>query len=186
MFNLAVTQMACLLRGQASPLIGGEYNTAFLERRFLRNKADTQHYNDMVDMHNAVVADADQAQEPKARDTLIKLKWSLQVWIHNVEAYYTTFKWKLEQPVANFNPRTLKSSNKGYFFEPASSTEGLPVCEYSLDTKRVFFPQSNDYRGQIGTVLFKMDVDEDGKVSNAVPLSSVPEERLFYVDGYVG
>jgi hypothetical protein len=144
---------------------------------FLADKEDTHHYNNMVDLHDAVVTDSDQMQDERVRAGLVSLKWLLHAWIKNVEALYTVYDWKLSKPVTGFQPRSLKSSEKGNFYEQSGAAEVLPVCRYSLDTKRLFFPQSDAYRDQIGTVIFKMDVDANGKVTNAVPLSAVPEQR---------
>lgn len=156
---------------------------------YLGNREDVKQYEAMVKLHNEIVADADKIQDDSDRVGVTQLKWRLQTWIANADALYTQFDYKMENPPVSFRSHSLMSSENGYFFEAVDATqnegsENLPVCEYFLDTRKVFFPQSNDYQGQVGTVLFKMDVDKKGKVSNALALSSVPEDRYSMMMGF--
>ena len=50
------------------------------------------------------------------------------------------------------------------------------MCEYILDTRKVFFfPTSDQYAGEIATVIFKANVDEDGGLTEGRALVAVPE-----------
>lgn len=155
---------------------------------YVANKGDANAYANLVEAHNKLVTDIDATNDANMRTELLRQKWSLHAWIANAEAMHTTYVSKLENPVGSFSPKPLKKSEKGYFFENLdadSAAKELPQCEYVVDMRRLrFLPQSEEYRNQIGTVLFKMDVDEKGKVSNAFPLASVPEDRYTMMAGF--
>lgn len=156
--------------------------------QYLMNKGDASAYDNMVELHNNLVTDIDAVEDANLRAELIKLKWNLHAWIANAEEMHTTYSAKLENPVGHFLRKPLKKSEKGYFFEDlqeSNSADDLPVCQYVIDMRRLrFLPQSEEYRNQVGTVLFKMDVDAKGKISNAVPLASVPEDRYAMMAGF--
>jgi hypothetical protein len=114
--------------------------------------------------------------EGKVTSGLYALAWQLLGWIRNAESLYTTYSHKLENSPTGFQPLKLRSSKRGYFFEKSNEDAALPMCEYSLDTRRVFFfPTSDQHAGDIATVIFKANVDEDGGLTEARALVAVPE-----------
>ncbi len=109
------------------------------------------------------------------------LAWQLLGWIRNAESLYTTYSHKLENPPTGFQPLKLRSSKRGYFFEKSNEDAALPMCEYSLDTRRVFFfPTSDKYAGDVATVIFKANVDEDGGLTEGGALVAVPESTFQF------
>ena len=114
--------------------------------------------------------------EGKVTSELYPLAWQLRGWIRNAESLYTTYLHKLENPPTDFEPLKLRSSERGYFFEKSNEEAALPMCEYVVDTRKVFFfPTSDQYDGDIATVIFKANVDEDGGLTEGMALVTVPE-----------
>lgn len=114
--------------------------------------------------------------EGKVPSELYVLAWQLRGWIRNAEDLYTTYSRKLENPPAGFQPLPLRPSERGYFFEKSNEDAALPMCEYVPDTRRVFFfPTSDQYAGDIATVIFKANVDEEGGLTEGRALVAVPE-----------
>ena len=120
--------------------------------------------------------------EGKVTSGLYALAWQLRGWISNAESLYTTYSGKLENSPTGFQPLKLRSSKRGYFFEKSNEDAALPMCEYSLDTRRVFFfPRSDQYAGDIATVIFKANVDEDGGLTEGRALVAVPESTWQFM-----
>lgn len=114
--------------------------------------------------------------EGKITSGLYALAWQLRGWIRNAESLYTTYSRKLENSPTGFQPLKLRSSERSYFFEKSNEDAALPMCEYILDTRKVFFfPTSDQYAGEIATVIFKANVDEDGGLTEGRALVAVPE-----------
>jgi hypothetical protein len=119
--------------------------------------------------------------EGKVTSGLYALAWQLRGWIRNAESLYTTYSRKLENSPTGFQPLKLRSSEQSYFFEKSNEDAALPMCEYIVDTRRVFsFPTSDQYAGDIATVILKANVDEDGGLSEAWALVAVPDPSFQF------
>lgn len=118
--------------------------------------------------------------EGKVTSGLYPLAWQLRGWIRNAESLYTTYQRKLEKPPADFQPLKLRESERGYFFEQSNSESALPMCEYLPDTRRVFFPPSAQFEGDVATVIIKANVDEDGGLSESWALVAVPDPSFQF------
>ena len=135
-------------------------------------------YDQFVDLHNAIVADVDRVEDDGTREALISLKWLADAWSQSAWTYLDNDNPQLGSHIDRVKPRELAGSTKGYFYRVTTAADNpLPPCETRLDWT-VYYPPSAAYNQLIGTVIIKMDFDEDGRVEKHSLLASVPADSF--------
>lgn len=138
--------------------------------------SDTQRsqYHTMSDLHDAIVVDIDRSEPGKQRDELVALKFQAQAW---AQAIYATY--------LSYNPggisRLQQGGRKRELKEPAvemfSNHEQRVVhnpCDVELVARTLRYPKVATFHGMIGSVITRLQFDEDGKVTHSELLASVP------------
>lgn len=140
---------------------------------FITSRSDSS-YVRFGEVHNAIVADVDSEIDESQRQALIPLKWIAQAWAFAAASYFNSLDARAgtEDDYEGPNP-VIESSKFGHFYENANVGSDLPLCDFQLEG-RVNYPSSAVWRGLVGAVIFKMDVDERGRGSNVSILASVP------------
>lgn len=135
---------------------------------FMRGRGKND-YVRVVDLHDAVVDALDVATTPDRQARLRDLKFMLQAWSNALEMYFDSS----ELTRRTFKARELKTPQHTLFPE---STPREIRCLYDFDRGRIKYPTSALYRGLIGAVVLKLDIDNEGRISKPEVLASVPAE----------
>lgn len=134
-------------------------------------------YDQIVDLHDAIVIDVDSMQDSRQRKKLIELKWVANAWANSIVAFYQSYYSQTgSQLNTEIKPRDLRGSEYGHFYELVGTTDSLFPCEATLDTGKLHYPHSVAFKGNVGSVIVKMDFDEKGKGSEATLLATVPTQ----------
>lgn len=142
--------------------------------RFM-GKRDKGTYLAIADSHDAIVDALDAATNAAQRGELIKLKFLMQAWTISVEAYLLAEDRFEKNVVKRFQGRSLKTPANAIFPE---STPPQHRCKSEFLKGNLRYPRSAAFKGLVGTVILKMDVDNEGRISNPEVLASVPEEQF--------
>ena len=129
-------------------------------------------YSEIADAHDAVVDALDIATNAADRAELIGLKFNLQAWAYSVQTYFDVSQQTGSNIPRQVRDRKLKEPAAALF--PESTPEEMR-CESEFDKGQLRYPSSELYKGLIGTVIVKMDVDHEGKISNPEVLAAVPD-----------
>ena len=150
---------------------------------FLVNR-DGKMYDQMVDLHDAIVIDVDSMQDSGQREKLIRLKWVAHAWANSIVALFQSYYSQTGSQInTEIKPRALRQSEYGHFYE-FSKTEitGIkdfrPLCDVTFDNGKLRYPHSEEFRGTVGSVIVKMNFDEKGKGSEATLLAVVPTSHF--------
>ena len=133
-------------------------------------KRDKSAYAPIADAHDAVVDALDASIYPAQREQLIELKFQLAAWA-NSAGEYLAFVEKVEKNKTLDRSRRLKTPARAIFPE---TTPAEDRCKTDFDKGNLRYPRSAEFKGLIGTVIVKVDVDHEGYISNAKVLASVP------------
>lgn len=125
----------------------------------------------IADVHDAVVDALDASSSASVRTQLRDLKFILQAWAYSVEAYFASAEQIGSNIPKRVRDRELKEPAQELF---AESTPREQRCSTEFDKGRIKYPESALYRGLIGTVILKIDVDHQGRITNPSVLASVP------------
>ena len=125
----------------------------------------------IADVHDAVVDALDAATNQTDRTQLRELKFTLQAWALSVQAYFAAAETIGTNIPKRVSDRELKVPAHALFPE---STPRDQICTTTFDKGRIKYPNSAVYRGLIGTVILKIDVDHEGRITNPSVLASVP------------
>lgn len=147
-------------------------------------KRDGKMYDQMVDLHDAIVVDVDSTQDSGQREKLIRLKWVAHAWANSIEALFQSYYSQTGSQInTDIKPRALRQSEYGYFYEFSNiQTTGItdfrPPCEVTFDDGKLRYPHSEAFRGTVGSVIVKMNFDDKGKGSEATLLAVVPTNHF--------
>jgi hypothetical protein len=138
------------------------------------DKAD---YERIVDAHDAVVARIDAALDPRKRLAFAPLKYQLQAWASSVEEYFRASPQtgsnipvrlsvrELAKPESAIFPDSVLTGGHCRYVEPSS----WPTLQY---------PQAAAFRGMVGAVVVKVDIDAAGVPNTWEILAAVPVRKF--------
>ena len=132
----------------------------------------TQDYAEIVDAHDAVIDAIDVATNAADRAELIKLKFHLNAWAYSVQSYFDASQQTGSNIPRQVRDRELKKPATALF--PETTPEEI-ACKMEINTGQVRYPDSQLFQGMVGTVILKLDVDHEGRISKPEVLASVPE-----------
>lgn len=137
-------------------------------------------YDQFVDLHDIIVADVDQSEDPYQREGLIAVKWIAHAWTDSLLAYFRSTNNETSSNIPrDVRERPLARSKLGHFYENSASDDPRPFCTLrEIDFGNLRYPSSAAFQGLVGSVILKMDFDERGRGSNAVVLASIPSEQF--------
>lgn len=145
-----------------------------LAAAFLFNPRRSDTYDDMVDMHNAIVDSMDSDSNREQREELLEIKWMAQAWANSMEVLHTSYYPKTGSLIdRSIKSKELKESKYGYF-KSGSTGDNQVLCDVEFNADKLRYPSLAAFKGMVGTVITKMDFDEKGQVTDADLLASVP------------
>lgn len=131
-----------------------------------------QDYIEIADAHDAVVDALDKTTNAADRAELIRLKFSLQAWAYSVQNYFEVSQQTGSNIPRQVRDRDLKEPAAALF--PESTPEAM-LCKREFDKGSLRYPASELYKGLIGTVIVKLDIDREGRISNPEVLAAAPD-----------
>jgi TonB family protein len=134
---------------------------------------DKDDYDKIVDTHDAIIDAIDAATDPKRRETLVSLSFTVEAWGFSVFSYLNSTEQIGSNVPVKVKMRDLKRPKYAYFPAEAPSAE-FNECPLSLDTTALHYPSSAAFRGMVGSVIMKFDVDAEGRITKSEVLGSVP------------
>ncbi|HEX5005927.1 MAG TPA: TonB family protein [Hyphomonadaceae bacterium] len=150
----------------------------FLQGRNRVTKGRNDYYDRMVDVHNAIVGDLNDAKSEGDRRLLWPLKWQAQAWSMAMWSYLTS---SYEQVGSNISTkvqeRPLAHPVRAQYPEDPASVH-LPLCDGRFEGKKLSYPASKAYSGIVGGVIARMEVAANGKVTDVELLAAVPSESF--------
>ena len=144
---------------------------AFLSRR------DKDDYDTMVDAHDAIIEAVDTATDPKRRAALVTLSFTARAWAHSILSALNTSSQTGSLIPIKAKYREMRYPERGYFDSDGSSSPGN-ACDIEVNTNAFTYPRSALYKGMVGTVLMRFDLDEEGRVVDAETLAAVPARQF--------
>ena len=144
-----------------------------------RNRA----YFAMADAHDAVSADINRFSDPAVRKQLWPLKWASEAWAYAMEAYLESSDRQVGSHISSrLKPRDLVQPDYEQYPED-EATRSLRVCEGGFQGRKLTYPSSKAFDGQVGSVIARMETDASGKVTDVEVLAAVPAE--VFAEGVV-
>lgn len=134
---------------------------------------DKEDYDQIVDTHDAIIDAIDAATDPKRREALVSLSFTVQAWSYSVYSYLNSTQQIGSNVPVKVKRRDLKTPKYAYFPAEAPSAE-FNECPLSLDATALHYPSSAAFRGMVGSVIMKFDVDTEGRITKSEVLGSVP------------
>ncbi|RYE01210.1 MAG: TonB family protein [Sphingomonadales bacterium] len=127
----------------------------------------------IADAHDAIIDALNVTSDPAQRDDLIDLKFFLQAWAHSAEAYLYAAGQISAVSAQRFESRELKTPDHAIF--PISTSADIR-CDMDFEKNTLKYPRSAAFQGLVGTVIVKMDVNHEGRITQSQVLASVPAE----------
>ena len=126
----------------------------------------------MEAVYVAIVTDIDAATEPHIREALGRDMYEAGAWLDAIQTSVSPFSQQTGSniPVA-VRRHVLKQPGNAIFVDNASP---LPVCERRFDLGGFQYPTAAEYRGMVGAVTMKFGTNDQGLVTKAEVLGSVP------------
>ena len=143
----------------------------FLSRR------DKDDYERMVDTHDAIIDAIDAATDPKHRAALVKLSFTARAWALSILSALDTSSQTGSLIPVKAKYREMRNPERGYFDSDRSLSQGL-ACDIEVNTNAFTYPRSALFKGMVGAVLMRFDIDEEGRVVDAEPLAAVPARQF--------
>lgn len=135
-----------------------------------RDKGD---YDVIMDTHDAIIDAIDTATDPKRREALVTLSFTVQAWGHSIWTYFSSAEQIGSNIPVKAKQRPFREPKYAYF--PAEiPSAALNACPVDLDTSALRYPSSASFKGMVGTVIMKFDLDSEGRVTKSEVLSAVP------------
>ncbi|MDP1932386.1 MAG: energy transducer TonB [Gammaproteobacteria bacterium] len=140
-------------------------------------RRDYRQYNAFVDLHNEIVSDVDATSDISQREHLIPLKWVAHAWINSIWAYLES---GYRQTGSNIDGRLrqgelARSFSSAFYESNVDPTDTRTLCEVRFSDGNLRYPVSTRYKGLVGSVIVKVDFDEDGRASNPIILAAIPD-----------
>lgn len=154
--------------------------SVYVAAGFLKGR-QRQDYADIADAHDAVIDAIDVTTGAADRKELISLKYNLEAWSNSVQTYFG-----VQQQTGTLIPRgvryrDLKTPATALFPE---ATPPEMSCKREFEQGQIRYPESALYRGMIGTVILKLNVDHEGRITKPEVLASVPDAG--FADALIG
>ncbi len=131
-------------------------------------------YDLMVDVHNSIVADVDQASNEKAREALGREMYHSGAWANAIWAYVRSFATQTGSNIpVGVSEKNLDNPKSAIF---PDIPDPRPICQGRIDLDNFPYPGIAEFRGVPGAVTLKLDMDDSGAVTHAEALASVPAD----------
>lgn len=134
---------------------------------------DKDDYDRIVDTHDAVIAAID-AADPARRIAFAPLKYQLEAWAISTALYFKAADQIGSNIPIRVKERKLKIPAQPIFAE--ESTE--KVCKGDPQWPDMQYPQAAAYRGMIGTVVLRIEIDAQGRPVSSETLAAVPARHF--------
>lgn len=145
--------------------------SVYVTAGFLKGR-QRQDYNEIADAHDAVIDAINVSTSATDRAELISMKYNLQAWANSVRLYFGVQQQTGSLISKQVRDRDLKEPATALF--PTATPPDL-ACKKEFDPGEVRYPTSELYRGMIGTVILKVNVDYEGRITQPEVLASVPD-----------
>jgi TonB family protein len=156
---------------------------AFMVERLGDSTQRNRAYFIMADTHDAIVGDINLFTDHAVRQQLWSLKWATEAWAYAMESYLDSSDRQVGSNISTkLKPRDLVQASVVQHPEE-EATRSIPVCDGAFQGKKVTYPPSKAFKGQVGSVIARMETDATGKVVNVEVLAAVPAEA--FADGVV-
>jgi hypothetical protein len=137
-----------------------------------RNRA----YFLIADTHDALSGDINRIDDPAVLKQLWPLKWTSEAWAYAMESYLGSSDRQVGSIISSeLKPRKLVQPDYAQYPEDGAM-RSLPVCDGDFQGRKIVYPPSKAYQGQVGSVIARMETDTSGKVVNVEVLAAVPGE----------
>ncbi|HEV7689915.1 MAG TPA: TonB family protein [Hyphomonadaceae bacterium] len=144
-----------------------------------RNRA----YFIMADTHDALSGDINRIEDQAVLKQLWPLKWTSEAWAYAMESYLGSSDRQVGSFISSeLKPRRLVQPDYAQYPE-SEATRSLPVCDGEFQGRKVTYPSSKAFQGQVGSVIARMETDASGKVTDVEVLASVPGQ--VFAEGVV-
>lgn len=138
--------------------------------KYMRTK-DQFAYFGTVDLVNAMAADMDAAPTEDEAMRLAPTYWEARAWAQSMDTHLRERKAPLDRVAALAYPRRYQ---KIYQDRPDRAT-----CPTRIEfTRTPQYPSGSKYKGFVGAVIVKVDIDEKGLASNPLVLAAIPEQQF--------
>jgi TonB family protein len=160
---------------------------AFLDRKrrfelfgqaafYMRTK-DRDAHAGMVGVTNALARDIDAALDDAAAAKLAPVYWEARAWSQSMAAHLESRRVPLSQIVPGKPDWEALIGPKRASLPQLRP--GTGDCPTKLElTRKPDYPASAQFKGFVGSVILKVDVDDKGMVSNATTLAAIPESEF--------
>lgn len=138
---------------------------------------DQQDYGLIMDTHDAIVAAIDAAKDPKRRQSLVNLGFNMEAWGHATFQFFDSAEQIGSSIPVKIKRRTFSQPQYSYFPDEETTPPGN-LCQIDINERAINYPQSSAFGGTVGAVIFKMDVDAEGRITDIEPLASVPARQF--------
>lgn len=130
-----------------------------------------------MDTHDAIIDAVDAATDPKRREALVSLSFTVQAWGLAVYSYFNSSQQIGSNIPVKVKEREFKRPKFAYFPQDVPSAE-LSLCPVDVDGSSIDYPSSAAFKGMVGTVIMKFDLDAQGHVTKSEVLGSVPARHF--------
>jgi TonB family protein len=141
---------------------------------YLRNSSRDA-YQEIIGVHEGLVAAIDNAPSDAAAAKLAPIFWQARAWRSSMRSHIRSSYMQLNRRSQDEKQDLAVKHPSRPTVVPAETPENTP-CPTKLDFKHPpKYPSSALFRGFVGTVIVKVDVDASGKPSNASTLAAIPQ-----------
>jgi hypothetical protein len=138
---------------------------------------DQQDYGQMMDTHDAIIVAIDAAKDPKRRQSLVNLSFTMEAWGNATYQFFDSAEQIGSSIPMKIKRRAFTRPQYTYFPDDPGSPAG-DYCQLDINERAINYPQSSGFSGIVGSVIVKMDIDAQGGISNVEPLASVPARQF--------
>lgn len=138
---------------------------------------DQQDYGQMMDAHDAIIVAIDAAKDPKRRQSLVNLSFNMEAWGNATYQFFDSAEQIGSSIPMKIKRRDFTRPQYTYFpDEPGPTADSY--CNLDINERAINYPQSSAFSGIVGSVIVKMDIDAEGRISNVESLASVPARQF--------
>lgn len=168
--------LAATLSGKGGPsLLERQRRFQLFEEaaQYMRSK-DKDAYFGMVDLVKTVAADIDAAASDDDANRLAPTYWEARAWALSMDSHLTLRRVALDRTSDGaVRDNLLAYPKREAVYQPRASRAACPTrLEF---TRMPQYPASAAFRGFVGTVIAKVDIDDKGLASNPSLLAAIPE-----------
>jgi TonB family protein len=170
--------IAWRLLGRAGPALSHralDARAIFASAGFLGGP-DKDDYDNIVDAHDAVVAEINTAMDPRKRLAFAPLKYLLEAWSLSVQAYFRAGQQTGSNIPIRVKERELAEVEGAMF--PESVMTGDQCAKPIVEWPKIQYPAAAEYGGMVGTVIIKIDTNASGRVTDFETLAAVPARHF--------